>query len=53
MKLKKILEKQAPFLSAFVGVIAVFTVNSCRNMWYQPEEPEKLEEFAKRARCGK
>ena len=42
--------KKAKVLCSFAVVAATFASNGCVTKWYQPKEPEGLEEFVKKFR---
>lgn len=48
MKMERFLVKKASIVTALVKVVAASSSDFCRCMWYQPKEPDGLEEFAKR-----
>lgn len=51
--MKRFLVKHAPLVTALVMMVATSASNYCRCMWYQPKEPDDLDEFVKSARHGK
>lgn len=53
MWIKRFLAKRASLVTALVMVVATSSANFCRCMWYQPKEPDGLDEFVKRERHGK
>ena len=45
-KIKNILLSHAALVTAIVSLVAPVISQSCKMLWYQPVEPDGLEEFA-------
>ncbi len=47
---RKIIEKYGKLICMVAVLITTFGLNDCKGSWYQPKEPEGLEEFIKNKR---
>ena len=44
-KIKRFIIQNGTKICAFVAAVASIAPRTCRNQWYQPDEPEGIEEF--------
>ena len=46
-RVERFVRKKGNIIVALIAMISTVAVNGCTRQWYQPEEPEGLEEFGK------
>lgn len=52
-RLECFVKKNGNLIVALVAMVASVAVNGCKGQWYQPAEPERLEEFGEKYSKGR
>lgn len=52
-RLECFVKKNGNLIVALVAMVASVAVNGCKGQWYQPAEPEGLEEFGEKYSKGR